>query len=150
MRSKGCPNPFARVARVPDPSDFDWHPEPDLIDIRDPERARKALEALGEAGWTTALDWLYEEAMRRPVGPDTYPEMRLQFFGEIGEPAPAHAAPRTSAEVLEEFRTRVAPYLYNAQHPRSFSYFTPPPLALSIVGEVLSQWVNQGVDIWHA
>jgi glutamate/tyrosine decarboxylase-like PLP-dependent enzyme len=39
---------------------------------------------------------------------------------------------------------------YNAQHPGSFSYFTPPPLAMSIGGEVLSQWLQQGVDVWHA
>jgi aromatic-L-amino-acid decarboxylase len=51
--------------------------------------------------------------------------------------------------VLAEFR-RLAPFLYNAQHPRSFSYFTPPPLLFSILGELFAQWVNQGVDIWHA
>ena len=64
-------------------------------------------------------------------------------------PAPAPAGPRPSAEVLAEFR-RIAPLQYNAQHPRSFSYFTPPPLLMSIVGELLCQWINQGVDIWHA
>ena len=29
-------------------------------------------------------------------------------------------------------------------------YFTPPPLVASIVGEVLAQWTNQGIDVWHA
>ena len=32
----------------------------------------------------------------------------------------------------------------------SLSYFTPPPLVASIAGEVLAQWTNQGVDVWHA
>ena len=44
----------------------------------------------------------------------------------------ARAAPRTSrrplAAILDEFRTRVAPHQLNAYHPRSLSYFTPPPL----------------------
>jgi glutamate/tyrosine decarboxylase-like PLP-dependent enzyme len=38
----------------------------------------------------------------------------------------------------------------NAQHPRQFGYFTPPPLPISIMGELLAQMVNQGVDVWHA
>src|SRR4029079_3066190 len=38
----------------------------------------------------------------------------------------------------------------NAYHPRSLSYFTPPPLAMSVVGELLAQVVQQGVDVWHA
>ena len=42
---------------------FDWHPEPELIDVRDPERSRAALEDLGERMWHEALDWLYGEAM---------------------------------------------------------------------------------------
>ena len=52
--------------------------------------------------------------------------------------------------MLAEFRERVAPATYNAQHPGSFSYFTPPPLPSSIAGEMLSQWIHQGVDVWHA
>ena len=38
----------------------------------------------------------------------------------------------------------------NAQHPRQFGYFTPPPLPMSIMGELLTQVTNQGVDVWHA
>ncbi len=37
-----------------------------------------------------------------------------------------------------------------AQHPRQFGYFTPPPLPMSIMGELLAQMTNQGVDVWHA
>jgi aromatic-L-amino-acid decarboxylase len=133
---------------VPDP--FSWHPEPELIGFRDPGEARAALEELGRLTWGTALDWLYEDAMRRPVPTDSYPEMRRKFFGPANEPAPPPEKPATSAEVLTEFRERVAPFAFSSQHPGSYSYFTPPPLPMSISGEVLAQWLNQGVDVWAA
>ena len=44
----------------------------------------------------------------------------------------------------------MAPHQLNAWHPRTLSYFTPTPLALSIAGEVLGQASHQGIDIWHA
>ena len=127
-----------------------WHPEPDLVDFASPS-ARAALEQLGEATWREALDWLYGVAMARPMNADTYPVARERYFGgPASGPAPAPADPASSAEVLAEFRERIAPYTYNAQHPGSFSYFTPPPLPASIVGEILAQWIHQGVDVWHA
>ena len=70
---------------MPEPLD---HPEPELIDIRDPARSRAALEALGERTWREALDWLYGPAAERPTAPDLYPETRATFFGEGGGPAP--------------------------------------------------------------
>jgi aromatic-L-amino-acid/L-tryptophan decarboxylase len=128
---------------------FDWHPEPDLVDFASPS-ARAALERLGEATWREALDWLYGVAMRRPMPADTYPEARARYFGAGGLPAAPPSEPATSADILAEFRERIAPFTYNAQHPGSFSYFTPPPLPASIAGEVLGQWIHQGVDVWHA
>jgi aromatic-L-amino-acid decarboxylase len=130
---------------MPDPLD---HPEPELIDVRDPERSRDALEGLGERTWKEALDWLYGPAAERPTAPDRYPELRRTFFGDTRHPAPAPRHGRTSEEVLEEFRKRVAPFAYAAQHPGSYSFFTPPPLPLSIAGETLAQWLNQGIDVW--
>src|SRR5215210_7210948 len=127
-----------------------WHPEPDLVDFASPS-SRRALERLGEDTWREALDWLYGVAMQRPMHADTYPAARARYFGEAGaRPAPAPVEPATSREVLAEFRERIAPYTYNAQHPGSYSYFTPPPLPASIAGEVLAQWIHQGVDVWHA
>jgi glutamate/tyrosine decarboxylase-like PLP-dependent enzyme len=55
-----------------------------------------------------------------------------------------------ASEVIAEFEARVAGGLMNAQHPRQFGYFTPPPLPMSIMGELLAQVANQGVDVWHA
>jgi L-2,4-diaminobutyrate decarboxylase len=52
--------------------------------------------------------------------------------------------------VIAEFETRIAGGLMNSQHPRQFGYFTPPPLPMSIMGELLAQVTNQGVDVWHA
>lgn len=136
----------SRPAAAPD---FHWHPEPGLLDPRLPD-ARAALEELGRATWGVSLDYLYEHALRRPVGPESYPELRARFFGPSGRPAPAPAAPATSAAVLAEVRERLLPHLFNSQHPRSFSYFTPPPLPVSIAGELLSQWFQQGIDVFHA
>jgi aromatic-L-amino-acid/L-tryptophan decarboxylase len=128
---------------------FDWSPDPALIDMADPA-SRAALEELGEAVWREALDWLYGEALRRPVRPDTYPEARARFYAPGGGPGPAPDSPTPWKGVLDEFRERVGPGTYNPQHPGSFSYFTPPPLALSIAGETLAAWLQQGVDVWHA
>jgi aromatic-L-amino-acid decarboxylase len=132
---------------MPEPLD---HPEPELIEFLDPERSRAALERLGERTWTEALNWLYGPATQRPTAPDLYPDMRRAFFGEAGSPGPAPARGRTSDEVLTEFRERLAPFAYAAQHPGSYSYFTPPPLPMSIAGETLAQWLNQGIDLWLA
>jgi aromatic-L-amino-acid/L-tryptophan decarboxylase len=136
-------------------SPFDWHPEPELVGFRDPDVSREPLRRLGEAAWSLALDYLYDEAMRRPVGPDSYPEMRRRLFTTAGPdgrhvPERGPVRPRSSADVLQEFRRRLLALQYNAHHPRSFSYFTPPPLPMSIVGELLVQWLNQGTDVFHA
>jgi aromatic-L-amino-acid decarboxylase len=132
------------------PDLFSFHPEPELIGFRDPAEARAALEELGRRAWQASLDWLCGEGMRRPVASGSYAEMRRLFFGSTNEPAPAPAHPSTSREVIEEFGKRVAPYVFSGQHPRAYAYFTPAALPISIAGEVLAQWVNQGVDIWAA
>ncbi len=87
------------------------------------------------------------EAMGEPT---TAPPLRALFFGERGGPEPAPLEPTASGELLAEFRDRVAPHQLNAWHPRTLSYFTPPPSVLSIVGELLAQFTQQGVDVWHA
>jgi glutamate/tyrosine decarboxylase-like PLP-dependent enzyme len=141
----------------PDPGQrFGWHPEPELIGYDNEARSRPALEALGAAAWTAGLDYLYGQAFRRAMGePAGYTALRRVFYGSrpdgsAAAPAEAPAGPTSSAALIEEFRTRLAPHNLNAYHPRSLSYFTPPPLLMSIVGEVLAQVLNQGVDVWHA
>jgi len=130
---------------------FAWHPEPELIGVRHQGTARPALEQLGRDAWTAALDYLYGEALRRAFGePAGYAELRRTYFGDSGGPGPAPTGPTPSAELLDEFRRRLAPHQLNAWHPRSLSYFTPPPLPISIAGELLAQVTNQGVDVWHA
>ena len=129
---------------------FNWHPEPDLLGYGDPV-ARPALERLGSDAWAAALDYLYDHAFIRAMGEfDGYQGLRTTFFGESAEPGPAPDDPTASAALLDEFRTRVAPYQLNAHHPGSLSYFTPPPLMMSVVGELLAQVTQQGVDVWHA
>ena len=130
---------------------FDWHPEPALIGYRDEGASRAALEDLGEATWRAALDFLYGTAVHRAMGdPAGYDALRASYYGATGAPSAAPAAPSPSAAILGEFQARVAGGLMNAQHPRQFGYFTPPPLPISIMGELLAQMVNQGVDVWHA
>ncbi len=126
-----------------------WHPEPALIAYGDEAAARAALERLGEETWRTALDYLYEQGVRRGVAPITYPGLRRDFFAPSGgHPARAPDGPASSGDVLAEFRERLAPYMLNAYHAGTFSYITPTPLPMSIAGEVLAQWANQGIDVW--
>ena len=129
---------------------FAFHPEPELLRHADETSARPALEALGKAVWDEALHYLYTEATARPVRAVSYPDLRRTFFGPSFEPGSAPSEPAVSEAVLAEFRQRIAPYVFNSQHPGAFSYFTPPPLPMSIAGEVLAQWVQQGVDVWAA
>jgi aromatic-L-amino-acid decarboxylase len=121
-------------------------PDPALLDLS----SRPALEDFGRDVWTEAMDWLDDHARVRPTTPDSYPEARRRFFGSAGLPGPAPVDGAPADQVLRTFRERVAPLTFNAQHPGSFSYFTPPPLAMSIGGEVLAQWLHQGVDVWQA
>jgi aromatic-L-amino-acid decarboxylase len=130
---------------------FAWHPEPELIGFRDAAASREVVRRLGEATWAVAVDYLYEQAAKRAMGAShDYEIARATFFGDAPGPSPAPRAPATSAEVLEEFERRLAATQLNSQHPRNFGYFTPPPLLMSIAGELLAQVTNQGVDVWHA
>jgi glutamate/tyrosine decarboxylase-like PLP-dependent enzyme len=133
---------------VPEP--FDGLPEPELVDLRDPERSRAALERFGADVWKEALDWLTEHASRRPTEPDLYPDLRRTYYGGADGPGPAPAEGKRSKDVLAEFRDRIARYSFAAQHPGAYSYFTPPPLPMAIAGDTLAAWINQGIDLWLA
>ena len=128
-----------------------WHPEPELISVRDAATSRAALRDAGAAVWETALDYLYDHAFGRAMGEHVeYDALRASFFGPSGAPGPAPVDPATLRAVLDEFSTRIAPHTVSAYHPRSFGYFTPPPLLASVAGEILAQVAQQGIDIWHA
>jgi aromatic-L-amino-acid/L-tryptophan decarboxylase len=130
---------------------FSWHPEPALIGYGDGGGSRAALERLGADTWAVALDYLYDHAVERAMGaPSGYDAARDAFFGGDAGPGPAPDGPSSSAAVLAEFRSRLAGGQMNSQHPRQFGYFTPPPLPMSMMGELLAQMTNQGVDVWHA
>jgi len=129
---------------------FAWHPEPELIGIRSAARNRHALEQAGEKIWTAALDYLFDHATARATGrPISYHDLRAAYYGQRDGPAAAPHDPTPLPTLLDEFRTRLAPHMLNAWHPRQFSYFTPPPLLASIAGETLAQWLNQGIDVWN-
>jgi glutamate/tyrosine decarboxylase-like PLP-dependent enzyme len=135
---------------------FAWHPEPELIGYRDEASSRAALASLGATTWHQALEFLYGIAVERAMGDASpYEEARRRYFasdptGPRDGPGPAPVEPMRAGDVLAEFSERLAGGLMNAQHPRQFGYFTPPPLPMSIMGELLAQVANQGVDVWHA
>jgi aromatic-L-amino-acid decarboxylase len=135
---------------------FDWHPEPELIGYRDEASSRAALAALGASTWHHALEFLYGIAVVRAMGDASpYPEARRRYYasdpaGPRDGPGRAPLDPMPANDVIDEFTARLAGGLMNAQHPRQFGYFTPPPLPMSIMGELLAQIANQGVDVWHA
>lgn len=130
---------------------FSWHPEPELLAVRDAAASREALRRAGAATWEAALDYLYDHALGRAMGePAGHAELRAAYFGSAGGPGPAPGGPTPLPVLLDEFRARIAPHTVSAWHPRSFGYFTPPPLVASILGEVLAQMAQQGVDVWHA
>lgn len=135
---------------------FGWHPEPGLIGYRDEGASREALEQLGTMTWAAALDYLYGQAMDRAMGDASpYAEARRRYYashpaGPSTGPEAAPQGPSPAADVIAEFEARLAGGLMNSQHPRQFGYFTPPPLPMSIMGELLAQVANQGVDVWHA
>ncbi|HYM84009.1 MAG TPA: pyridoxal-dependent decarboxylase [Candidatus Dormibacteraeota bacterium] len=135
----------------PDPlAPFRWHPEPELLAVH-ADTARDALTAAGRAAWDSAVAYVLDEGLRRGMGePAGYEELRTLYFGPGGGPRPAPDGPTPFRELLDEFRTRLAPHMLNAWHPATLSYFTPPPLVASVAGELLAQVTQQGVDIWHA
>ena len=131
---------------------FAWHPEPELIGYRDEATSRQAMEDLGRQAWGEGLDYVYGIAAQRAMGdPSPYEEVRRRFYGRSGgTPTPLPEEPMRAAELLAEWSDRLATGLMNSQHPRQFGYFTPPPLPMSIAGELLAQVTNQGIDVWHA
>ncbi len=136
---------------------FGWHPEPELVGYLDEAASRAAMTELGAATWAAALDYLYGTAVVRAMGdPSPYLEARRRYYasdptnGSATGPGRAPSDPSLASEVIAEFSARVAGGLMNSQHPRQFGYFTPPPLPMSIMGELLTQVANQGVDVWHA
>ncbi len=133
--------------RQPASERFGWHPDPELIGMDDPA-TRGALARLGEEAWRTGLDFLRDEALRRPIAGLPYPEMRARFFADSGGPSAAPAEPSAWADVLADIRDRLVPYQFAAQHPGQFAYFTPPALPVAIAADAMTQWFNQGIDIW--
>lgn len=115
-----------------------------LVDYRDPERSREAVRRLGYASVDAMLDYLYDEAMRRPIAPYSYAEFRARYAPE----AEAPELGRPAGEVLAELRRRILPNCMNAAHPGAFCYFTAPPLLMAVMGDLIASAVNQSVDIW--
>ena len=91
---------------APDPR-FAWHPEPELIGIRDAAISRAALERLGAQAWAVGHDYVYDEAFRRAMGePAEYGALRRTFFGTTGGPGSARSAGPAAAPTSPPRRPR--------------------------------------------
>ena len=83
--------------------------------------------------------------------PTGYADLRREVLRRVRRPrAGARRTRRPWTPSSTGSRRASRPHNLSSWHPRSLSYFTPPPLVASIAGEVLAQWLNQGVDVWHA
>ena len=80
---------------MPEPLD---HPEPELIDVRDPARSRAALERLGERMWREALDGMLGALSDDP---DARRAM-LEVFTVLGD----------DDELVSEYRRKLASALF--------------------------------------
>ena len=151
MTERSTSDPTAPPDIDADLAPFGWHPEPELIGYRDEATSRGAMEWLGDATWRAALDYLYGPSAERAMGDAApYGELRRRTSDRAVSPVRLPPAPHRRPPSSSEFRTRLAGGQMNAQHPRQFGYFTPPPLPISMMGELLAQMTNQGVDVWHA
>ena len=137
-------------------SRFDWHPEPELIGFRDETASRAALASLGERDLARGADVPVRDRQgtrdgrRLRLRRGATPLLRLRSGRSARWPGSSALRPDAGADVIGEYSTRLSHSLMNSQHPRQFGYFTPPPLPMSIMGELLAQVANQGVDVWHA
>src|SRR4029079_16088533 len=99
--------------------------EPELVYYGEEATSRAAMERLGADTWATALDFLYDQAAHRAMGdPSPYDALRASFFGATGGSGPAPRSPSPIADVLGEFRDRLAGGQMNPQHPPQVGYFT--------------------------
>ena len=134
---------------------FAWHPEPELIGVRRRGASRAgAASGSGARRWEAALDYLYDHAFVRAMGePAGYAELRADVLrADAASPAPAPARPDDApADLLDEFRTRVAPHTAQRLPPALAQLLHAAAAArMSVVGELLAQVTQQGVDVWHA
>ena len=61
---------------------LEWHPEPELLNVRDAAVSRRALREAGAAIWEAGLSYLYDHAFQRAMGePISYQALRREFFG---------------------------------------------------------------------
>lgn len=104
---------------------------------------REDVRALGEA----VAAWIaehYAALQRLPVIPDTTPDKTFALFDE---PVPEGGA--TWQDLLERFRTDVAPNSLHLPSPRYFGLMNPTPLPVAVFAESLAAALNQNVGAWH-
>ena len=104
----------------------------------------------GAAALELCARFLAEHGLDRPIAPETVDEMRTRVLGPTGMPRPVPEAPTPLRVVMDDIATQIAPAMFSSWHPRSFSYFTPPPMIASIVGDLFAAVANQSADTWQS
>ncbi len=113
----------------------------------------RPLEALGEAHLARGARLALRPCDgRRPCIAQAYPEAREALLrARAGRPAPAPMSPTPSAEVLAEFRERVAPHtLQRAASGLVQLLHAAARCRCRSPARCSPQWIHQGVDVWHA
>lgn len=80
----------------------------------------------------------------RPVTPEATPAELAQLFDE---PLPEESA--TIDEILDRFRTDIAPHSMGVPTPRYFGQFNPTPLPIGVWADALCSMLNQNAGAWR-
>ena len=131
---------------------FAWHPEPDLIGFGDAS-SRPALEALGrEPGTRRSTTSTTTPSSGRWASPPGTRELRETFFGRDRPARPAAPArPDPVRRAPRRVPRPASPRTSSTPTTRARSATSPRRRwRMSVVGELLAQVTQQGVDVWHA
>src|SRR5262245_11776990 len=107
-------------------------PHPDESDCRE--------AAAQTVAWAlTHFATLPNQSVGRPASPTEMADLLREPPPEQGEPF---------AQVLDEFRTRVAPYYCRTSHPRCLAFVPAAPAFPAVLGDWLAAAANAFAGIW--
>jgi glutamate/tyrosine decarboxylase-like PLP-dependent enzyme len=102
-------------------------------------------DALREAGVLT-LDWLLLHLATLPDQPVGRTGTRAELDALLREPPPEDGVP--FAQVLAEFRDKVAAYAFRTNHPRFLAFIPGAPSFVSVLGDLLCGGTNFFAGVW--
>jgi aromatic-L-amino-acid/L-tryptophan decarboxylase len=84
-----------------------------------------------------------ETVEQRPLFPEVEPTFLHDTFAE---PLPAEGEPL--AQVVEELREKLLPYVAQVNHPGYFGYITPSPTPVGVLGDLIASALNQNLGLY--